>query len=284
MVKFIIAGRRKREDTQERYFYEWGIIHVALMVTSPAVMRLFRRYVQHFSIAGISNDMLIHPLSEMEWDSFADHWVETLEGIAESVRIDDYLQRVKPHVFGDKEFVLQFTGGETIHEESGFRSGGVKLIHFLARKPDLSQQDFVSYWRERHAPVVLEATGTPRVLRKYVQSPQVALDGDCFKGTIFQAGGVNPYAGVEEFWFDSVQDLARLRRDPRIHAAITGSEAQFVDPAVSFSMVVTERVIYDYTLGDKSSPPAAVLNPGSLEAAIYRQGLSGWNVPRTAGE
>ena len=73
MIKFIIAARRKREDTQERYFYEWGIIHVALMLSAPAVMKLFRRYVQHYSIAGVGNDMLIHPLSDMEWDNMADH-------------------------------------------------------------------------------------------------------------------------------------------------------------------------------------------------------------------
>ena len=52
-----------------------------------------------------------------------------------------------------------------------------------------------------------------------------------------------------------------------------------VDPAGSFSMVTTERVIYDYTRGAESSPVPAVLEPDSLEAAIDGQGYRGWNVP-----
>ena len=63
MLKFMLAARRKREDTQERYFYEWGIIHVSLMLQTPTVMDSFRRYVQHYTVSGIANDMLIFPLS-----------------------------------------------------------------------------------------------------------------------------------------------------------------------------------------------------------------------------
>jgi hypothetical protein len=242
-------------------------------------MHTFRRYVQHYSISGVTGDMLIHPLSSMAWDNMADHWMEGPEKLVESVRAIDYVQRMQPHVFGDKAFVLELTSGEVIHEEDGFTPGGVKLIHFLKQKPGLSLEAFNRHWRGTHAGTILEATRGSGILRKYVQNPQLELDPQVFKGTIFAQGGVNPYAGVEEFWFDSLDDLARLRRDPGIFEAIRASEANFVDPADSFSMVTTERVIYDYTLGDKSSPPPAVHNPDSLEAAIYRQGLRDWNLP-----
>lgn len=278
MIKFIIAARRKPQDTQERYFYEWGIVHVALMVSSPSVMRTFRRYVQHYSIAGVSDDMLIHPLSEMAWDNMADHWMDGPENMVESLYANDYVQRMQPHVFGDKEFVLSLTSGEVMYEEEGFTAGGVKLIHFLDKQPELSLAEFNRRWRE-HARTVLAAMQGQGLIRKYVQNPQLELDPELFKGSIFAHGGVNTFAGIEEFWFDSLDDLARLRRDPRINDAIRASEAGFVAPAKSFSMVTTERVIYDYTLGDKSSPPPAVLNPDSLEAAIYRQGLRDWNIP-----
>ena len=45
--KFILADRRKPEDTQERYFYEWSITHVALMITNPPTQRAFTRCAQH---------------------------------------------------------------------------------------------------------------------------------------------------------------------------------------------------------------------------------------------
>ena len=44
-------------------------------------------------------------------------------------------------------------------------------------------------------------------------------------------------------------------------------------------MVVTERVVYDYTLGAASSPAPAVLDPDSLEARVDAQKYAGWNVP-----
>ena len=78
MLKFTLASRHKDEGTRGRFFYEWSIIHVALMLTSPSVMRLFKRYVQHFNIPEATNEDLIYPLSGEGWESFAEHLVEQL--------------------------------------------------------------------------------------------------------------------------------------------------------------------------------------------------------------
>ena len=101
-----------------------------------------------------------------------------------------------------------------------------------------------------------------------------------FGGSLFAQGDTEGHSGVEEFWFRSLDDLARLSRERAWREALLASEGGFVDLSGSFSMVTTERVVYDYTLGGGSSPRAAVLDPESLEAAIFAQGLSGWNVPR----
>jgi hypothetical protein len=283
MIKFIIAARRKREDTQERYFYEWGIVHVALMVTSPAVMRLFKRYVQHYSIGGIGDDMLRHPLSDMEWDNMADHWVETHDDFMATHRVEDYVRRMQPHKFGDSNFVLALATGRVVFERPGFMNGGVKLIHFLRRKPDVPNERFNELWQGAHAELVAELNEREPIIRKYVQNRTMQIQGDSFKGSLFEKGETEGFAGIEEFWFDSLDQLARLRRDPRWKRMLDDSEAGFVDASGSFSMVTTERLIYDYTLGAASSPTAAVLNPHSLEAAIYAQGLGGWNVPAASG-
>ena len=96
MINFIIAARRKPEDTQERYFYEWGIVHVALMISTPQVMQLFKRYVQHYSVSGVTDDMLIHPLSPMAWDNMAEHLVESYDDFVASTRVADYVARMRP--------------------------------------------------------------------------------------------------------------------------------------------------------------------------------------------
>ena len=280
MIKFLLAARKKPQDTQERYFYEWGIIHVALMLTTPAVMKTFRRYVQHYSVIGanrnISNAMLIHPLSAMAWDNFAEHWIEQEADFDIILYHDDYKQRMQPHMFGDYNFVVEVCHGETIYEQAGFESGGVKLIQFLKKQPELLHAEFAEQLRTHHAPIMLAAT--QGLIRKYVQNTHLPLDPARLKGTLFEKGGVGQFSGIEEFWFNSLEDLLKLRQDPAIYNAITASEATFVEPNGCFSMVTMERVIYDFTLPEgKRSPLPAVLNPDSLEASIYRQGLRDWN-------
>ncbi len=279
MIKFMLVSRRKPGDTQEKYFYEWGVIHVALMVTTPSVMRTMKRYGQHFSITGVGDEQLIFPLSEMAWDNFADHWLDTLEDVVIPFRTDDYMQRMHPHNFGDSNFVIEFTTGREVHSDPGFASGGVKLVHFLKKRPELTLEEFDAAWRERHAAVVLEQVRARVPLRKYVQSTVFTGDPALFKGTLFERADVGVYAGVEEFWFDDVAGLSRVGADEGLRDALTTSYGEFVDPEGTFSLVVTERVVYDYTRGAASSSRPAVLAPGSLEAAIDDQGYRGWNVP-----
>lgn len=281
MIKFLIAARRKREDTQERYFYEWGIIHVALMVSTPEVMRIFRRYVQHYSVSSIDSGMLIHPLSAMEWDNYAEHVVDSYDDVLASTRVRDYVVRMQPHKFGDPNFVITLATAETLLEEPGFEGGGgVKLIHFLRRKPGLTQAQFEDAWRGAHAHTYRRLNAERSLVRKAIRNHPVPIAASNFAGSLFERADTDAVSGVEEFWFRNLDDLTSLRRDPEWYRAITASEAEFVDPGGSFSMVTTERVIYDYTLGERSSPKAAVLDPDSLEGRIYAQGLGGWSIPR----
>jgi len=272
----MLVSRRKPGDTQEKYFYEWGVIHVALMVTTPSVMRTFHRYAQHFTVNGVDGGDLLFPLSAMDWDNFADHWLEKAEDNLVPFRSDDYLQRMHPHSFGDSHFVIEMAREVLRDEVPEARSGGVKLVHFVKRRDGLGDHEFAEAWRERHARAILES-GSSRPVR-YVQSLHEPVDPVAFKGTLFALAGVGGYAGVEELWFDDVPDLLRFTGDPAVRTAVLGGDSP-VDAAGAFSMVVTERVIYDYTRGAESSPAPAVLDPGSLEAEIDRQGYRGWNVP-----
>lgn len=282
MMKFILAARKKPEDTQERYFYEWSIIHVALMITNPSTQRAFRRYTQHYTINGVSNELLWHPLSPMAWDNLADHWVETFEDLVSSVRGRDYVERMQPHKFGDSAFVVELTGGRVIHEQPDFQSGGVKLIHFLRKAPALSQERFDRNWEQQHAPELVGELRKLGLLRKYVQNPRLELDPALMKGTLFEAGSVGTYAGIEELWFNGLEDLVRLRKDTGAWERIRASYATLTG-AESFSMVTTERVVFDYVTPGRQTPRPAVLTPGTLEALIDAQGYRGFNVPKPPG-
>ena len=278
MLKFVLAARRKPEHTQERYFFEWGIIHVALMLGTPTVMQTFRRYCQHFTVPGVTDDMLLHPLSEMAWDNMADHWLESVADLILPFHADDYPVRMQPHNFGDSAFVIQLNdGGEELYREEGFYAGGVKLVHFIHRRADLSVEEFDTRFRE-HAGRLLDAGLAGGVVRKYVQSRAANVGSpEDFKGTLFELGGLNEYAGIEEIWLPDVDGVESLCRGDH-REALLESYAGFADGR-TFSMVTTERVVFDFVTPGHISPQPAVLSPGTLEARVCAQGFSGWNVP-----
>ena len=276
MIKFMLVSRRKPGDTQEKYFYEWGVIHVALMITTPSVMCTFRRYAQHFSVNGVDGQRLLYPLSDMAWDNFADHWLDKPEDNLVPFLSDDYMQRMHPHNFGDSNFIIEYARETFRDEVPGLEPGGVKLVHVVRSRPDLPADQFAVAWREQHAAALL-AAGATRPGR-LVQNLHAEVDREDFAGTLFELAGVGGYAGIEELWFDDLESLLRFTEDEAVRAAVFG-DASPVDPGGSFSLATTERVVYDYTRGAKSSPRPAVLDPASLEAVIDAQKYAGWNVP-----
>jgi hypothetical protein len=276
VIKFQLISRRKPGDTQEKYFYEWGIIHVALMITTPSVMRTFKRYTQHFTVNGVDGGRLLYPLSDMAWDNFADHWLERPEDNLVPFESDDYMLRMHPHSFGDSNFVIEYLT-ETLRDESPeFQPGGVKLVHVVRSRPGLGGDEFAAAWKDEHAAALL-AAGATRPGR-LVQNVHAEVDKETFKGTLFELAGVGGYAGIEELWFEDLDALLQFTQDDGVRAAVLSVDAP-VDPAGSFSMVVSERVVYDYTLGAASSPAPAVLDPASLEARVDSQKYRGWNEP-----
>jgi EthD domain len=280
-IKFLICARRKRQDTQERYFYEWGNIHVALMLTTPEVMRVFARYAQHFSMSGMTDDQVVYPLSPMGWDNMADHWIRTNDDFVVALTDPGYRTRMQPHKFGDDAFELALCRGHLSYQREGFRTGGgVKLIHWLKKRDDVSQADFEHHFLGEYGAKLLNSAAGPASIRKHVLNTPMSLERAQFKGTLFEHGFVGKYAGVEEIWFNSVEDLVKLRRDPSVLASISTAAAPIIDPAGSFSMVTTERVVFDFATPGEISPPAAIRNPDSLEARAVAQGWKDWNVPK----
>lgn len=281
IMKFLLAARRKREDTRERYFYEWGVIHVALMITNPSTQRAFARYAQHFSIDAVDDDVLWFRRSDMGWDGMSDHWLRSMDDLKLAVSGEDYKVRMQPHKFGGDEFCVELTDGREMYEAPGFQNGGVKLIHFLRKLPQYTEAQFDARMREEHGPRLLEALRPLGILRKYVQNPRLPLDPALFKGSLFEQGGMGNHAMIEEFWFSGPEDLQRLRAASAWDAIRASYDA--LAAAGSFSMVTTERVVFDYVTPGRQTPRPAVLTPGTLEWMIDQQGYMGFNIPKPSG-
>lgn len=274
MIKWNITSRHKPGMTTERFYYEWAVIHVSLMLTNPSTVRTFRRYVQHFAFVEIPDAARLLPQHAEKWESFAEHWIDGLDAIPPSVRSEDYRGRMHPHTFSDSKMELHLLKGETVWQRDDFRSGGVKLIHALKSQPGQTLDAFEADWCGRHLPLLVE-TLRPRGLRKVVADKQLRLDAAMFKGTLFEKGGVDQYAGLEELWFDSLEAALAAGTDPAVRETLAASYARCADIAVSHSMVVIERVAFDFVTPGESTPLPAVLTPGTAEA---RAAAEDWKV------
>ena len=282
MIKFIIISRRKPGWSRERFFYEWAFIHVSLMLHTAPSMARFRRYVQHFGNRDIADNYRVLPKPEMDWESYAEHWLEKFE----FKHHPDYTEQMQPHSFSDSAMEIFFMEGETVFQRADFHSGGVKLIHRLQKQQGQSKEEFQRYWREEHAPKVVEAL-KPLGLRKYEIDLPYEFDVESFResrrGTLFGKAVLAEADGVEELWFDSLEDAVRLGSDPDLGELIGGSLANFVDVKCSYSMFVNERVAFDFVTPEELSPMPAVLDPNSLEARVFKTGRP-YHEPRFESE
>lgn len=111
----------------------------------------------------------------------------------------------------------------------------IKLTYVLRRRPELEPNEFQRYWREEHAPLVARHADTLRI-RRYVQTHRLPSDLD---GALADSRGaqVEPYDGVAQLWWDSLEDLAAVLGDEagqQAAAELLEDESRFIDlPATS---------------------------------------------------
>ena len=108
----------------------------------------------------------------------------------------------------------------------------VKLIICATRRSDVTREEFDSYWRDKHGPLVKSVAEFARHVRRYVQCHLV--EG----APPFGVAGA--YDGVAELWFDNVEEAARAFSEPKYLEIIRPDELKFVDPRKCISFMTEE--------------------------------------------
>jgi uncharacterized protein (TIGR02118 family) len=80
----------------------------------------------------------------------------------------------------------------------------IKLTFVLRRLPEQSREDFQRYWREQHGPLVAKHAKAMGV-KRYVQTHTTGAAMD--EALQVSRGGPEPYDGVAELWWDSMDAL-----------------------------------------------------------------------------
>lgn len=277
MIKFWITNRLAAGQTVDDMDYNWGVVHLALMLTTRSPLETFHRYAQNRSIDIPGDESLLIKRSDMNWYGAAEHWVEDFPALAQAFT-PEYARRMQPHNFADSAFTLELTESHVVFDQDvPFAGrGGAKLLQFLRPRADVDLETFNTHWQGSHAELIAADAAAGGPVRRYEQNPQLPLDPAFFAGTLFEMGGAQTYAGIEELWFDDLDALLSWAGDSERRQALTASLSQIVDLDKSFAMPVVERVAFDRTL--PGVPVPAVLDPASFEAQVVateRDG-AGW--------
>jgi uncharacterized protein (TIGR02118 family) len=118
-----------------------------------------------------------------------------------------------------------------------------KLTFCLRRKPGMSLEEFQRYWREEHAPLVAERAEVLDITR-YVQVHTLDL-ADVHAGLQARNGGSpEPFDGVAELWFESLEAMAS--DDAAVQQALADlleDEGKFVDLPSSPMWLAQEHAV-----------------------------------------
>ena len=118
-----------------------------------------------------------------------------------------------------------------------------KLIFSLRRKPGMSLEEFQRYWRETHAPLVAERAETLGI-RRYIQAHTGDLPEIHAALQARNGGAPEPFDGVAEIWFESLEGFAS--RDPAVQKAAADlfeDEQKFIDHPNSPMLISQENVV-----------------------------------------
>jgi uncharacterized protein (TIGR02118 family) len=111
----------------------------------------------------------------------------------------------------------------------------IKLVYCISKKASLTDEEFVRYWKDVHAPI---GARIPR-LRKLVQSHRLTVPGDRHQAD---------YDGMAELWFDDLEALSSARQSPEWKAS-TEDEANFIDPHKVAYFIAEEHIISENVNG-----------------------------------
>lgn len=118
----------------------------------------------------------------------------------------------------------------------------VKMIFVIRRLSHLSTEAFHRYWREKHGPLARKHLPALRV-KRYVQTHTVDTP---FNEILRESrGGGEPYDGVVELWWDSIETLEEAFATPEGAQAsqeLLEDEKKFIDLPRSSMWFAEEEV------------------------------------------
>lgn len=112
----------------------------------------------------------------------------------------------------------------------------IKVSIFLTRRPDLTHEEFVAYWSEKHTPLLANLPPGALRVHRYVQL--LPTDGE------ISGFATATSDGVAELWVDSVADAAAWFTSDTYNTDIASDEMNFLDRSATRFLYSTETVVF----------------------------------------
>jgi uncharacterized protein (TIGR02118 family) len=125
----------------------------------------------------------------------------------------------------------------------------IKVIGLLRRKPGISREEFLRYWKDHHGALAMRVPEFARHVRKYVQVHRVSIPALDAQERYNQSGLPMEYDGAVEMWFDSPETMQKAfaaLADPVACKELREDEDRFIDGKNTLSVMVGEEfTIYE---------------------------------------
>lgn len=123
----------------------------------------------------------------------------------------------------------------------------IKMIVTIHRRPDLSVEEFNTYWREKHAPLVGEL-GRVLGMKRYLQS--YGIDAPEIREFAQSRGWAEPPEALTEVWWTSREEMEAAfasAEGQRASALLAEDEAKFCDMTRMSAFLSYENEVFsDY--------------------------------------
>jgi uncharacterized protein (TIGR02118 family) len=232
-VKMIYLARRNRSLPAAAFPARW--LQHGAFCRGTAIWDRMCRYQQCLSLDG---DVLPGIAVATDWDGVGIAWFRSLDAFQQATA-----DPARESLGADAAETFDGpTDPLLAHEHVVFDRGGtrVKVIAFVRRRPGLTQDEFSTYWREHHAPLVMSSPELSARVRKYVQNHTLQAAGD----------GPAEWDGVMEMGFECLEDLATVYADEARLRIVRADHARFMDTERMVVVATHERLLYEDALGD----------------------------------
>jgi uncharacterized protein (TIGR02118 family) len=97
----------------------------------------------------------------------------------------------------------------------------LKLSILMVRRSDFTYDEFLKYWREKHAPLFAAQSASKTYVRRYTQDHRT---GDALPGTT-----ASNFDGVAEIWFDDISGAKAFFGSDSYKQNVIPDEEAFMD-------------------------------------------------------